>query len=81
MSNLRVIHEISLHDIPGQLRQLAEDIEAGKHGDTKGVALVLDNHPRMSVLYWGTGEAGPNAHLLLHIGAAKMVRGVLEDDA
>lgn len=81
MSNLHLLRETNLLDIPATLRQIARAIEDGKHGAAVGCAVVLnagDIEDGVSVFFAGTGEAGPHAHLLLCAGAAKMMRGVLE---
>jgi hypothetical protein len=43
-------------------------------------ALTLDAD-KVEVFYMGTGEAGPNAHLLFSVGAAKMIKAVLDSKA
>ena len=80
MGDLVVMRETNLHDIPATLREIASGIEAGKFGTANGCVVVLDAQT-IEVFYTGTGEAGPNAHLLLHVGAAKMAQGVLEGKA
>lgn len=77
MSNIRLLRETSLRDIPATLRNIADSIEAGEYGQAHGCAVVLDAD-LTEVFYTGTGEAGPNAHLLLSVGAAKMVQAVLD---
>lgn len=77
MSNIHVLRETNLHDIPATLRNIADSIEAGELGAARGCAVVLDAD-RLEVFYTGTGEAAPNIHLLLHAGAAKMIAAVLD---
>jgi hypothetical protein len=77
MTNLVVMRETNLLNIPATLRNIADAIEAGDYGEATGCALVLDA-ATLEVFYCGTGEAGPNTHLLLHAGAAKMVARVVE---
>jgi len=77
LTNLRVVREHTLRDVPANLRALADDIEAGKLGEVLGCVTVVDAF-KLQVYYWGEGEAAPNAHLLLHSGAAVMVKAVLE---
>lgn len=76
MSNLVLMRETNLLDVPATLRNIAAAIEAGSHGNPLGCVVVLDADA-LDVFYCGSGEAGPNAHLLLHAGAAKMLHGVL----
>lgn len=80
MTNLVLLRETNLLDIPATLRNIAADIEAGEFGKAQGCAVVLDADG-LEVFYCGTGEAGPNAHLLFSAGAAKMVARVLDEKA
>lgn len=77
MSNVHVIRDHTLHDIPAVLRAIADQVEAGEFGEALGCAVVLDALA-LQVFYAGTGEAAPNTHLLLHAGAAKMMHAVME---
>ena len=78
MSNLHILRETNLLNIPATLREIADAIEKGEYGEGLGCAVVLDAD-RLNVFYCGTGEAAPNTHLLLSAGAAKMVAAVLEE--
>lgn len=77
MSNLRILRETSLLDIPAVLRNLADAMERGDYGQVHGCVVVWDADG-VEVSYSGTGEAAPNAFLLLHAGAAKMMAAVTE---
>lgn len=77
MSNVHVLYETNLLDVPATLRNIADGIEAGEFGTANGCVVVLDA-AGLEVFYAGTGEAAPNAHLLLHAGAAKMLAAVLD---
>lgn len=77
MTNLVVMRETNLLDVPATLRRIADEVERGDFGKIGGAVLVLDGTPTLEVFYMGTGESGPNAHLLLHCGMAKMVVKVL----
>lgn len=79
-AKLHVMRDSTLRDIPATLRNIAADIEAGKFGTAQGCVVVLDAD-RLDVFYTGTGETAPNAHLLLHAGAAKMLAAVVEAKA
>lgn len=76
MTNLVLMRETNLLDIPATLRNIADSIERGEVGTAKGCAVVVDAD-ELEVYYTGSGEAGPNAHLLFCAGAAKMMAGVL----
>lgn len=76
-AQLHVLRETNLLDVPATLRNIADEIEAGKYGTAEGCAVVLDAD-NVEIFYMGTGEAGPNAHLLFSVGAAKMVAAVIE---
>lgn len=78
MSNLHILRETTLLDVPAVLRNLAEAMERGDYGTVNGCVVVWDSEEGLDVSYSGTGEAGPNAHLLLHAGAAKMMQAVMD---
>ena len=73
---LHVIREHTLQDIPAVLRSIAAQLDNGDFGQVGGAVVVLDGIG-LEVFYAGTGEAAPNAHLLLHAGAAKMMHAVM----
>lgn len=75
MTNLVLMRETNLLDVPATLRRIADEIEAGKYGEAAAAVVVLDTD--LEVFYMGTGESAPNAHLLLHSGAAKMMAAVM----
>lgn len=76
-AELVVLRETNVLDVPATLRKIADGIEAGEFGEAVACTVVLDAHS-LEVFYMGSGEAGPNAHLLLHAGAAKMLQRVLD---
>lgn len=78
MSKLHVIRDTSLLDVPAVLRNLAAAMERGDYGAVNGCVVVWDSEEGLDVSYSGTGEAAPNAHLLLHAGAAKMMQAVMD---
>jgi hypothetical protein len=78
MSNLHLLRETNLLDVPATLRNLADDIASGKYGTVNGAVIVWDSEEGLDVSYCGSGEAGPNAHLLLHAGASKMMQAVMD---
>jgi len=69
-------HRRHLLDVPATLRRIADDIERGEFGQVNAAALVLDAF-ELECFFCGSGETGPNAHLLFHAGAAKMMAAVL----
>lgn len=77
-AQLVVLRETNLQDIPATLRNIAAAIEAGEYGDPLGCAIVLDAD-KLEVFYTGSGEASPNAYLLLGAGMAKMLNAVLSE--
>lgn len=76
-ASVHLLRDSNLLDVPGTLRRIADSIEAGEYGEVGGATLVVDGD-YLEVFYAGTGEAAPNAHLLLHAGAAKMLKAVLD---
>lgn len=75
-AELVVMRETNLLDIAATLRNSADSVEAGEYGAASSAVVVLDAHS-LEVFYMGTGEAGPNAHLLLASGQTKMLNQVL----
>lgn len=76
MTNLHILRDTNLLNIPATLREIADAIEQGKWGEVKSCVVVADGD-ELNVSYSGTGEVAPNAHLLLHAGAAKMMHAVM----
>lgn len=61
----------NFRDIPATLRQIADDIEAGKCGEVRSVALVRDNGEEISV--HGLGEcSAAEAYMLLGVGMREL---------
>ena len=80
MTNIRLLTNVSPIDIPTSLRMLADDIENGVYGPERNAsaAVVLDTTSCLEVFFYGEGEPGSQAHLLLHSGAAKMMKRVTD---
>ena len=72
---VHVMRETNLQDVPAALRGIAARIEAGEFGTALGCAVVL-RADVIRTFYAGRGEAFPTAHLLLHIGAASMLKAI-----
>lgn len=65
-------------DIPKRLREIADELEQD-HIWINDAALVVDRAIGPPLVYYiGRGDQGPNAHLLLHVGASLMVKTVLD---
>ena len=75
--SLHVLRETNLQNVPATLRKLADAMESGEYGEVTRCALVWEGD-RLHVSYCGAGEAGPNAHLLLSVGAAYIVNKIVE---
>ncbi len=66
-------------DIPKRLREIADELE-NDHIWINDAALVVDRSIGPPLVYYiGRGDQGPNAHLLLHVGASMMVKAVLDN--
>ncbi len=65
-------------DSSATLRRIADDIDAGMFGSVRELALVL-NGSSVEVFGIGPEQDAGTTHLLLHAGAASMVRAVLGD--
>ena len=79
MSNIHLLRDTTLRDIPATLRALADEVEGGKFGKAESCVVVIDAEYALEVSFCGSGEAAPNAHLLLHAGAAKMMHAVISE--
>jgi hypothetical protein len=73
------LHESTLRDVPAKLRQLADAIEAGEHGDVSccGVAIMGST---MEAFGFGDGimkdSVAPSVALLFQAAALRLVREV-----
>ena len=75
-ATLHVIDRGNLRDIPGTLRNLAEQIERGEFGQVYAIAWTLDcNEGRAHGLMGGDHPS--EAHLHFSVAAAAMVQAVL----
>lgn len=62
-------------DVPGGLRKLADEIEAGKWGDAHNLAYAIDGGDGMigvGMLGQSTREPGTEAHLLYSIACQRL---------
>lgn len=75
------LHVISgganLRDIPGTLRNLADQIEQGEFGSVDALAWTLDSDRGYALGMIG-GDTPSDAHLLFTVAAAAMVQAVIE---
>jgi hypothetical protein len=80
MSNIKLMRETNIRNVPATLRRIADEIEAGEHyGEVCGAVLALDSTDGgVPVFYCGDGEAGPRAILLMHLAMLKIGNGVLQ---
>lgn len=56
MSNIYELPRVTLADVPRVLRAIADEIEAGKHGQVDSAAIVVDNAEGKLVTF-GAGAA------------------------
>jgi hypothetical protein len=76
-----VAFPVTCGDIAGQLRRLADELDAGEHGDVVHVVSVISGNS-LQVRGWGKLD-GMTAIATLNLGLAQMVNGTLaqmEDD-
>ena len=70
---------VSVQDIPGRLRELADLVESGRYGDAHNLAWVIDGGS--GVVHVGllgaAAEHGVTAHFLFAIGQLKIMQGAL----
>lgn len=80
-ANLKVVtmREVSLRDIPGQLRLLADAIERGDHGEVSCAGAVLIGSSFAS-FGWGDGcngdSVGPSVATLFSAGALRITKQI-----
>lgn len=71
MANVVLLRETpSLADIPGQLRLLADQIEAGEHDDVASMFVLMpiaNNFPQI----WGWGDVSGENHPIVQLELAK----------
>lgn len=75
-ADLIVLQESNQRDVPGTLRIWADEIEEGKHGKVRRLALVIDAN-ELRAVYMGEGEVGVNLLALLKMGAAQVLRRMM----
>jgi hypothetical protein len=75
MSPVVVAYDANRRDIAKMLRQAASALEMGEFPGAQSAALVLDGR-EIQVYGFGAATSG-ETHLLLHAGAAKLVRSTL----
>lgn len=68
----------TVQDIPGMLRNLANDIESGEMGEARQLVYVLDTGSGVvDVGLLGTAAVGAEAYLLLAAGQKHILEGIL----
>lgn len=68
------IHNTSLADVPGRLRELANQVENGEHGEVRCCAIVMwaieeDGRSSISIFGYGPQSDHPNMTTTLLAGA------------
>lgn len=76
-ATLHVIDTGNLQDIPGTLRNLADQIEKGEFGKVEALAWTLDCTEGYALGMIGGGHPS-EAHLLFSVAASAMVEAVLQ---
>lgn len=56
MMNIVDLNKVSLMDIPGQLRKLADAIENGEHSNVDSLTVVLQNEFNVDVFGYGHAD-------------------------
>jgi len=64
------LYKRNCRDVPGMLRQLAESIETGEHGEVFGVTCIVENEDGLQPFMWGdTDIVRAAGHLALTIAS------------
>jgi hypothetical protein len=71
------LYKSNIRDVPGTLREVADEIERGDYGDvsTLGVAVMGD---RLEVFGAGDDSLGPSVALLFNAAALRIARAIEE---
>jgi hypothetical protein len=67
------LREHNLRHIPQMLRQMADDVEAGKYGVVSEIALVLMGDT-LEVFGWGHVQDGTSSAALLAAGHLRLIQ-------
>lgn len=76
----KLIRDTGLFNVPETLRNIADQIEAGKYGEITNCAVVMDAAV-IETFFMGPGEVWPTMHYLLTVGAQKLVMDKLNESA
>jgi len=69
----------ALNDIPGQLRQLADHIEAGQHGDVTAMMVLIPRGEDYPIMFgWGDIEGIHHPIIQLEFAKAYFVNHMTE---
>lgn len=69
------LYETNSRNVVAMLRELADDIEAGKYGEVGEAAAVI-NGDTVEVFAGGSAQDGASTAILLQAGALRMIRAV-----
>lgn len=75
--NVVTLHESNFRDPVATLRKIADDIEAGAHGEVGAVGVVVLGDT-MEVFGFGEDSEAPSIALLLHAGFLRLSRAIEE---
>lgn len=76
MELVRTIYETNYRDVPATLREIANQIEAGKYGAVGSVGLVLLGDT-LEVFGIGPDSEAPSTALILNAGAMKLTMPII----
>jgi hypothetical protein len=75
LAEVVTLYDSNMRDVPTMLRRLADDIEAGLHGDVQEAAAVVFGDT-LDVMGWGRTQDGGSTALLLQAGAQRLITEV-----
>ena len=78
--NVVQLRESNFRDTTATLRAIADQIDAGEHGEVGSLGLVLLGN-RMEVFGIGPDSEGPSVALLLHAGFMRLSKSLEEHES
>lgn len=69
------IGRISLADVPGRLRELADQVERGDYGPVLAAVVVIEQTEEVAAFAFGQGADVVRSAGLLHLGLGVLSRG------
>jgi len=74
------LHDTSLQDIPAMMRKVADQIEAGEHGEVEAAFLVIPESGRYPhVFAWGNIEGRNDPVIIFELAKAWLLTNLVDN--